>query len=300
MKPALLLPLAIVLSTAAAYLVCSMTLDRPAPQAASASTDTELARLTGDVHAIQQSSAELGRKLDALESALASRPSGETRVPMADIEAAVARALAAQGGAAPAAVAAAPTPPVKAKRSAKQALADLEAAGSWDERTKLWKTLREEGVFDEVFALYEKRATDNPGDANAQVEYGTACLQKLFTVTDGPEKGVWATKADKAFDNALAIDDHNWGARFTKAVSLSNWPAFMGKQASAARQFETLIEQQKSGPVSPEHAQTYFYLGNMYQSMGKSEQALATWRQGLEIFPGNTQLQGQISSADQH
>lgn len=300
MKPAVLLPLAIVLSTAASYLVVSLTSERPATQAAPANTGAELARVDGELRSVQQGQAELLRKLDALESALASRPSGETRVPMADIEAAVARALAAQGGAAPAAVAAAPAQPAKAKRSAKQALADLEAAGSWEEQTKLWKALREEGVFDEVFALYEQRATDNPGDANAQVEFGTACLQKLFTVTDGPEKGIWAMKADAAFDNALAIDDHNWAARFTKAVSLSNWPAFMGKQASAARQFEVLIEQQKAGPVAPEHAQTYFYLGNMYQSMGKSDQALATWRQGLEIFPGNAQLQGQISSAGGH
>lgn len=300
MKPAVLLPLAVVLSTAASYLVVSLAAPRPAAQAAPAHADAELTRVDGELKQVQSGQAELVRKLDALESALASRPSGEGRVPIADIEAAVARALAAQGASGPATAAAAPAAPAKPKRSAQQALADLEAASSWDDRTRLWKALREEGVFDEVFALYEKRANDNPGDANAQVEFGTACLQKLFTVNDGPEKGVWAMKADKAFDNALAIDDHNWAARFTKAVSLSNWPAFMGKQAQAAHQFEVLIEQQKSGPVAPEHAQTYFYLGNMYQSMGKSEQALATWRQGLEIFPGNTQLQGQISSASGH
>jgi len=122
----------------------------------------------------------------------------------------------------------------------------------------------------------------------------------VFKAGNGPEAGIWATKADKAFDAALAVDDHCWDARFSKAVSLSFWPPVFGKQGEAIKNFEVLTEQQASQPSDPKFAQTWLLLGNMYQQTGRMDQALATWQKGLALFPGNEALQAQIASAQGH
>ena len=113
-----------------------------------------------------------------------------------------------------------------------------------------------------------------PSESFVITRFGRAYLQKLFTVGGGPEAGVWGTKADKAFDGALAIDDHNWDARFAKAVSLSFWPPMLGKQNEAIKNFEVLVEQQSAQSSKSEFAQTYYFLGNMYTQTGDKDKAL--------------------------
>lgn len=149
----------------------------------------------------------------------------------------------------------------------------------------LFQELRDSGRMDEYLAAIEKLAAEDPENADLQVALGNAYLQKLFGVGHAPEAGPLAFKSDAAFDRALEIDEHNWNARFTKAVSLSNWPAFLGRGPEAIEQFEILLGQQAQEPVRPEFAMTYLFLGNMYQTSGNREEAIATWRAGLELFP---------------
>lgn len=302
MKTAALLAAAVASACVASYFVSRASAPAPAVAGDSNATAAALEKLSAELAEIRARDGALRGELETLRTQLAARPSGDARVPLADIEDAVARALAAQArGAATASGAETSAAAAPAKRTANQALdAILAAQGDWDAVSAEFKKLREEGLVDDVLKLMEERAKSRSNDPKAQVELGQAYLQKLFSVPAGPEQGLWASKADKAFDSALALDDHHWEARFNKAISLSNWPAFMGKQAEAARQFETLLEQQKAGDRRPEHSQTYFFLGNLYQSMGKTEQALATWRAGLELFPDNARLSQQIAAAAGH
>jgi tetratricopeptide (TPR) repeat protein len=92
----------------------------------------------------------------------------------------------------------------------------------------------------------------------------------------------------------------SWDARFAKAVSLSFWPPLLGKQNEAIKNFEVLVEQQAGQPQKPEYAQTYWALGNMYTQSGDKAKALATWQQGLALYPGNAQLEAQIANAQGH
>jgi TolA-binding protein len=48
-------------------------------------------------------------------------------------------------------------------------------------------------------------------------------------------------------------------------------------------------------PSQPAFAQTYVVLGNEYQKMGKSDEAMATWQLGAQKFPGDPTLQKKIS-----
>ena len=163
---------------------------------------------------------------------------------------------------------------------------------------EIFQALREAGRMAEYVAAIEALAAADPGNAELQVALGHAYLQQLFGLGNSPEVGEIAMKSDGAFDRALELDDTNWNARFSKAVALSNWPAFMGRAPEAIEHFELLIEQQEGQRPRPEFAMPYLFLGNMHQAAGKREQALATWKAGLALFPDSAELRQALELAE--
>ena len=294
MKPLAVWTVALLLSVAASFAVARLA--APSSAAASPSDPAEAARLAEIVARLESKQDALAKSIDDLRARGDAASLGDSRVPVGEIEAAVARAL---GSAAPAAASTEPAPaPAKAGPTTPRDFLDrLLADGLSEAQTEaIWKEAIEAGQLDALVALFEQRAQAEPGSADAQLDLGMAYLQKLFKVGNGPEQGTWAIKADKSFDAALAVDDHHWEARFAKAVSLSFWPPVFGKQTEAIKHFEMLIEQQANATPAPNHAQTFLLLGNMYQQLGKADQALATWQRGLALFPDDAELAQQIAN----
>ena len=195
--------------------------------------------------------------------------------------------------------AAAPAAPAGAEAplSVENALARLcDPEASYAERTAMWEKVNQAGLLDQVVDAMKQRVDREPNNPDLRVELGNAYLQEVFAAGE-MSKGKWAMRADSAFDAALELDPNHWEARFTKAVALSNWPAFLGKQSAAITQFQTLIEQQNAGPKEPHHWQSYLYLGNMYQATGSHEKAVEAWQQGAALFPDNVQIQQQLANA---
>jgi tetratricopeptide (TPR) repeat protein len=304
MKPLPVLILCVIVSGAMTLLAFSLQERKePASVSTSAADIAALSRAVADLRADQ---ARIQKSIDDERAELAARPRSDGRLPVGEIDAAVQRALAQHGERAAetadsASEAAVAKTSVKGSLDLASALRDLTSRQlSADQRQAIWKQLADAGQLDAMIALMEQRAKDDPQNSMAQLDLGRAYLQKIFKVGNGPEAGVWGTKADKAFDAALAVDDHNWDARFAKAVSLSFWPPMLGKQNEAIKNFEVLADQQASQPAKPEFAQTYYFLGNMYTQTGDKAKALAAWQQGLSLYPGNAQLEAQIANAQGH
>lgn len=173
----------------------------------------------------------------------------------------------------------------------------LDRKLSWDDKEKLWKRIREAGLTDDVIKELEKRVAANPKDPDAQTDLGNAYLKKIEEVPQGPESGKWAGKADEAYDKALELNPEHWESRFMKATALSFWPPVFGKQGEAVKHYETLLAQQERQTARDGFAETYYFLGNMYQQMGKIDQAVSTWQRGLKLFPENAHLMQQIANA---
>ncbi len=161
---------------------------------------------------------------------------------------------------------------------------------------EFWQSLREEGRLDGVMDRLESLVEASPLDPDLRAALADSYVQKVFDVGYGPERERFSELADAAYDEALRLDDDHWGARFGKALALSNQPAFQGKSVEAIREFEVLVSKQEERPAEPRFAQTYFFLGNMYQDAGEAEKAMATWERGVELFPQAGMLQGQIDS----
>jgi tetratricopeptide (TPR) repeat protein len=306
MKPIHIFLLSALVAGVTSFLVIALRGDRTHEADAHAATAAgESALFAQSLSEVSARQTAIEQSLDALRSELANRARAETRTSASDIDAAVERALERRAGhagaAAGASADAAPETAAAKKFDARAALASLnDPTLSQEKRQAIWKEISDAGALDEVLAMLEQRASDDPRNAAAQIDLGRGYLQKVFKAGGGPEAGVWANKADKAFDSALAIDDHNWDARFQKAVSLSFWPPMLGKQNEAIQNFETLIAQQSGQNSSPQFAQSYLFLGNMYTQVGDKDKALATWQAGLALFPGNAQIQKQIALAQSH
>ena len=154
----------------------------------------------------------------------------------------------------------------------------------------VWQREVEPGEMAQMADRLRSLAESRPDDANAQLAYGTALFQQLER-NEGLEDAKNVQKrADAAFDRALAVDEHNWGARFAKAVAYTFWPDFTGKKANAIKQFEILAEQQEDLPRDPKYAQTYLYLGHLYAQNGDQAQAKRVLEHAEETYPDEQEL----------
>lgn len=273
-------------------------LGRPEPPGV-ADEGAESRRMTSLLERLESIEREQTALRESVESlALSGAGSRAAAIGASDIEAAVGRYLdehAAQplAGAAPESKASAAEEAVVDPQALVNQL--LEAGLEHEERQALFDRARAAGVLDQLVALFEQRARDNPHDAQAQVDFGAACIQKIFEVGEGPAAGLWASKADSAYDAALAVDERHWDARFSKAVALSFWPPIFGKQAEAIGQLQTLIAQQADQPPQPHFVQSYLALGNLYLQSGKLDQAQAVFAAGLALFPDDAELQAKLA-----
>ncbi|MEM7306686.1 MAG: hypothetical protein AAF682_08450 [Planctomycetota bacterium] len=274
--------------------------DRGSEAGAATSLDATLTDLAKHVESIKSTQSDLRGELAELRM----RPAeGGSRMPVGEIEAAVERYL--EGRADELDETLVPVEPVLAEseldkvdvRSLIEALTDPTA--DWMEREELWQRLREEGRLDEVIAEFERMAELDPNNPDSQVELGYAYIQKIQEVGASALAGKWATMADEQFDKALALDENHWSARYSKAISLSHWPAFTGKTGEAIQELEKLIDIQAGSPPDDNHVQTYLSLGNIYLGQGKNDLALSTWEKGLSLFPTNAQLAQQVESLQQ-
>jgi tetratricopeptide (TPR) repeat protein len=208
---------------------------------------------------------------------------------------------------APAAVELAPAPPPTPVASATPSNPESEAAAALRQtvdhllapqypaqKQELMDRLRTSGQIDAAIADLQRRAKENPGDANVHTTLGEAMLNKVRllheTGADINEQGILAMQADQTFNAALKIDPKNWEAQFVNYSTMFYWPAELQRDAEVAQKLSGLIDQQDALPSQPHFAQTYVVLGNQYLKMGKPDFAEATWRLGLTKFPNDPML----------
>ncbi len=154
------------------------------------------------------------------------------------------------------------------------------------EDSELWKRLLAAGKMDEAIAKFEALAKASPQDTKVQMDLAQAYLAY---VNMDQTKYQYSMKADSVFDEVLALDERHWEARFTKAMSYTFWPDFLGKKKDAISHFETLVTQQESMPAQSHEAQTYLYLGNMLEARDLAK-AKEIWAKGARRHPDNQDL----------
>jgi tetratricopeptide (TPR) repeat protein len=260
------------------------------PQPAAPAGDAEAQHLRRDVDDLRRQLAEL-RAAPAPATAAAPTDARTVLPQLTDeqIESALSRYLAARGGKLPMAASGDGTDGGAVDVTA--TLAQLRGKSDFWSHSDLYRRLFAAGKMDELIAAFEDYAAQNPKDVQAQMDLGNAYLAYLQMDST---KYPLSAKADAAFDRVLAIDENHWAARFTKAVSYTFYPDFLGKGPEAISHFERLIKQQQDMPPRPEFAQTYFFLGNLLESRKEPERARQIWEQGLRLHPNDENLRKKL------
>jgi tetratricopeptide (TPR) repeat protein len=163
--------------------------------------------------------------------------------------------------------------------------AGLVGTSYWEDPEK-WKKAFAAGRMDEVIAQFEAQAKANPNDVKTQMDLANAYMAYLQL---DQSKWQYSMKADEVFDKVLTLDEGHWEARFTKAMSYTFWPDFLGKRKDAISNFETLVSQQEKLPVEEHHAQTYLFLGNLLEQSDPAK-ARDMWQKGARRHPNNAEL----------
>lgn len=295
-----ILPICIAASLATSVTV--VYLMKPAESDAAVDPDAELVaaveRLDATVRSLTDERDELARRLEDVESRASLVPAPSTRTEVGSVDAAIEQwmaehedELAARFGASGDGNGGVPVP----ERDL-VATFQMLTEGDLDETewTALWQELKQEGLADEMVAMFEQLVDERPNDADAHVGLAGAYLALTMLAGATPEAGHWGMQADRMLDQALEIDDQHWDARFTKAMSLSFWPDAFGKKAEAIQHFEILAQQQESLAVEDNFVTTYQMLGNMYLETGEKQKAIETWQKGLAMFPEDEDLLHQL------
>jgi tetratricopeptide (TPR) repeat protein len=299
MKTWLLLPLSVLVAIPAQSLLTSPGRAQAARTPHYAAPERGLARLQSEVATVAAENGRLRVALAGLERPAA--PPATPAVDEDDIERAVADWLAARAiddGALTEPASAPPAARVSAAAdlSIEQLLEFFDDRASFDEEsTLMYEELRKSGRIDEFVAALEARVAAHPDDSALHASLGVAYLQQLFGLGATPEAGRVAMQADKSFDRAIELDPRNLQAHFTKAISLSNWPDFMGRTDDAIRHFEAARVLVEEPGAQGSSAELYLFLGNMYQRVGEGDKAAAAWRTGLRFHPTSAALAEQLA-----
>lgn len=251
----------------------------------------ELGKLRSDYQTMQQ---ELVAARTAVAAAPAADASGRRSAAVSDeqVQAAVAAWFARRdgAGAGAAGAAAAPGSEAAATFDLDRDFGALVGTNFWNAGAA-WKKAFAAGRMDAVIAKFEELAAAAPNDPKAQMDLASAYIAYLQM-----DSSRWqlSGKADQVYDRVLALDDHHWEARFSKAVSYTFYPDFLGKKKDAITHFQTLVQQQESMPVEASQAQTYLYLGNLLEARDP-EQARQVWAKGAQRHPDNQELKKRLA-----
>ncbi|MFM1874106.1 MAG: hypothetical protein RL398_3528 [Planctomycetota bacterium] len=252
--------------------------------------DPAAAGLADRVVTLEARCAELQQRLDAVASRSSAATPQAVTAPTREAAAtvspeAVAAAVDAYLRSRGAPVAAAEAPEFDLDRD----FAALSEKDFWSDPT-VWRRAFAAGRMDDVIARYEAAVKANPKDVDAQMQLAKAC--NAYVQMD-PTKWQHSMRADKAYDAVLAVDEGHWEARFSKAVSYTFWPEFLGKKKAAAEHFGILMEQQEQHPPQEQHVQTYLFLGNMLEAR-EPARAKEVWERGLRRHPDNAALREKL------
>lgn len=107
------------------------------------------------------------------------------------------------------------------------------------------------------------------------------------------QQGALVEESNQLLERALALAPHHLGAQFTLGMNHYHTPEFLGRTGAAVAAFERVLADH--GEEDDERvAAAYYYLGVLYERMGRSGEATTTWRKGAKRFPQYEPLQKKV------
>jgi tetratricopeptide (TPR) repeat protein len=145
------------------------------------------------------------------------------------------------------------------------------------------------GEYDRALAFFEKLVAAHPRSANAWLSYGYAYVDKI-PAAGAITQVILANDAVTQFSKSIELD-RSWLALYTRGNSYLYWPTVFGRAPLGIADLQEAIAIAKRAPKKKKiYARAWVALGEGYWKTGEPEKAKATWREGLQLFPGDPRL----------
>jgi tetratricopeptide (TPR) repeat protein len=151
-------------------------------------------------------------------------------------------------------------------------------------------------TYDRCMAFFKQLVADNPKASNAWMNLGYAYVDKI------PAEGaitqvLLANKALGHFSDALTQEE-SWLGRYTRGNSYLYWPTIFGRTPLAIADLEKAIALSQQTEKRSYHARAYVALGEAYWRLNDLGKARQIWREALQLFPSNEELQVLLGQDD--
>ncbi len=216
----------------------------------------------------------------------------------------------------PSAVVAPPSPPsvivdaepVESRSaSARQPATDLSAEefeaqmrrvfrgdASEEEQLAFWDSVRSGDKFDQVIKKLQADVEADANDTPSRLHLAQAYVTKILSAI-GPEKSIWAAKAQDMWKEVLAIDPDNWRAQHSMGFSYSQYPDFLNMTGRAITEYEkTIALQENAAEKRSQFPNSYLELSRLHIKNGDPSSALAILEQGVSVHPESQALADQL------
>ncbi len=151
-----------------------------------------------------------------------------------------------------------------------------------------------EKAYDRSIAFFEKLVADHPDASNAFLNFGFAYVDKI------PDSGsitqvLNANTALGYFTKSIEIKP-SWIAYYTRGNSYLFWPKIFNRTQLGIDDLQVALKMQQGAPQRDVYVRTFIALGDGYWKMDDPEKARQFWKQGLEQFPGNKDLEKRLAA----
>ncbi|MEM9080497.1 MAG: hypothetical protein AAGC74_07400 [Verrucomicrobiota bacterium] len=165
-----------------------------------------------------------------------------------------------------------------------------------EEQLAFWNEMRNSDQIDRILSSLEGDVETNPSNVDSRLNLAQVYMAKLHSGSMGPEMKVWATKAEQQWKEVLSIDPSNLDAQSSLAEGLSWYPDNMNRMGEAIGEYEKLITLQEEVGAEQGFADSYLDLARLHLRNGDPGGSLNAIERGLEMFPGDANLQQQLTS----
>jgi tetratricopeptide (TPR) repeat protein len=164
---------------------------------------------------------------------------------------------------------------------------DLRAASDYR------KAVIRYGEYDRCLAFFDKLTAEHPQAANAWLNYGYAFVDKI-PAAGSITQVILANNALKQFTRAIELRK-SWLALFTRGNSYLYWPKVFNRAPLGVADLEEAVALARAEAKQKRvYARSFVALGDGYWKTDQPDKARAVWKEGLERFPGDAQLQARL------
>jgi len=159
------------------------------------------------------------------------------------------------------------------------------------------------GAHDRAIDFFTGLVERRPDDMEARIELSLAHVDKIPTCGGVAAIVCKGTLARRSLDQiALVVErqPERWVGWYARGTNHLHWPRALGHADDAAADFARAIEMERAlpgGGRAREHREAYVRWGDALTKDGRYEEARRAWRQGLEAFPGDEQLETRLALA---